>query len=249
MNVTVRLYWQHDLDLVALSIHPEFDIGKWIKRAVIAWAREDKSFYIPSPLFPQPYSAKIESTTIHFKLSPEKEADVISCIHGIRTGFRNSAMKLIFRTYLRSPYMAPYYDSETFQAKARGNLVSAVSIERPSSSHMDMPRPDIPIRKEPETKQPKTTILPSEEPTPAISPVNRNPKKIEPSVPSAKEYSTEPPVSEEKAISEPQVYQQQTEYFNGFSDGFGSPSEYNSSDSENEETEEFDLFGAVSKLM
>ena len=38
MNVIVRLYWQHDLDLVALTLHPMFEMGKWMKKAMIAYA-------------------------------------------------------------------------------------------------------------------------------------------------------------------------------------------------------------------
>lgn len=34
MNVIVRLYWQHDLDLVALTLHPMFEMGKWMKKAM-----------------------------------------------------------------------------------------------------------------------------------------------------------------------------------------------------------------------
>ena len=32
MNVIVRLYWQHDLDLIALAKHPDFEIGRWMKK-------------------------------------------------------------------------------------------------------------------------------------------------------------------------------------------------------------------------
>ncbi len=39
MNVIVRLYWQHDLDLVALTLHPMFEMGKWMKKAMIAYAQ------------------------------------------------------------------------------------------------------------------------------------------------------------------------------------------------------------------
>ena len=42
MNVIVRFYWQHDLDLVALAMHPDFDMGPQFKRAVIAYARGDE---------------------------------------------------------------------------------------------------------------------------------------------------------------------------------------------------------------
>lgn len=49
MNVIVRLYWQHDLDLVALTLHPMFEMGKWMKKAMIAYAQGDEEFHIPLP--------------------------------------------------------------------------------------------------------------------------------------------------------------------------------------------------------
>ena len=48
MNVIVRLYWQHDLDLVALTLHPMFEMGKWMKKAMIAYAQGDEEFHSAS---------------------------------------------------------------------------------------------------------------------------------------------------------------------------------------------------------
>ena len=39
MNLIVRFYWQHDLDLIGLAACPDFSMGKWLKRAVISYAR------------------------------------------------------------------------------------------------------------------------------------------------------------------------------------------------------------------
>lgn len=119
MNAIVRFYWQHDLDLIALAVHPDFDMGKWFKKAIIAWARGDEDFTIPLPDKPQPFFTELNNTNIHFRLSPQKEDDVISKLNGIRTGFRNSAIKLIFRSYLDKPYLMPYFNTQTYLTKSR----------------------------------------------------------------------------------------------------------------------------------
>jgi len=35
MMVKIGLYWQHDLDLVALYMHPDFEFTKWMKLMVL----------------------------------------------------------------------------------------------------------------------------------------------------------------------------------------------------------------------
>ena len=65
MNVIVRLYWQHDLDLVALTLHPMFEMGKWMKKAMIAYAQGDEEFHIPLP--PEmPPEKPLENCDAHF---------------------------------------------------------------------------------------------------------------------------------------------------------------------------------------
>ena len=39
MNVIVRFYWQHDLDLVALVKHPDFEMDVMMKEALSAYVR------------------------------------------------------------------------------------------------------------------------------------------------------------------------------------------------------------------
>ena len=49
MNVIVRFYWQHDLDLVALVKHPDFEMDVMMKEALSAYVRGNKDFSIPLP--------------------------------------------------------------------------------------------------------------------------------------------------------------------------------------------------------
>lgn len=66
MNVIVRLYWQHDLDLVALTLHPMFEMGKWMKKAMIAYAQGMRNFIFR---FPRNAPEKpLENCDAHFAL-------------------------------------------------------------------------------------------------------------------------------------------------------------------------------------
>lgn len=118
MNVIVRFYWQHDLDLVALAMHPDFDMSYWVKQALLAEARGIEGFHIPLPAS-QPYSVDLESNYIHFRLTPGDEDDVIQLISGFRSGFRNSAIKIIFRKYLENPFLDVFYNETVYRTKSR----------------------------------------------------------------------------------------------------------------------------------
>lgn len=122
MNVIVRLYWQHDLDLVALTLHPMFEMGKWMKKAMIAYAQGDEEFHIPLP--PEmPPEKPLENSDAHFALDPKNEIEneVIKILQQFRNGQRNSVIKLIFRNYLDELFLKPYIDTNTYIVKARGN--------------------------------------------------------------------------------------------------------------------------------
>ena len=122
MNVIVRLYWQHDLDLVALTLHPMFEMGKWMKKAMFAYAQGDEEFHIPLP--PEmPPEKPLENCDAHFALDSKNEIEneVIKILQQFRNGQRNSVIKLIFRNYLDELFLKPYIDTNTYIVKARGN--------------------------------------------------------------------------------------------------------------------------------
>ncbi len=119
MNIIVRFNWQHDLDLAALNQHPDYRMGQMMKAAVKAAARGDQEFTIPIPdSFPHP--VRIEDGYCHFRLSTDKDADVIDYLKNIRYGFRNSALKQIFRLYMERALTEVFYDTDTFIVKTRG---------------------------------------------------------------------------------------------------------------------------------
>lgn len=124
MNIIVRFYWQHDLDLVALAAHPEFDTAYWIKQALIAEVRGRRDFTIPLPSS-IPYSVDLESNYVFFKLYMDEDEDIIHYLNGLRTGFRNSAIKIIFRKYLENPFLDVFFNENTYRTKSRGHAASA----------------------------------------------------------------------------------------------------------------------------
>lgn len=113
MNIMVRLYTRHDLDLIALKKNKYFDFNKCLKLAVIAWARGD-NYSIPSP----PTSTEnvffeLKPVALHFTLGKNEE-DVIEKLKNIKYGYRNSFLKNLFRYYMCSPELSIYYDNTGF---------------------------------------------------------------------------------------------------------------------------------------
>lgn len=107
-NIRVRFSWQYDLDLIGLSCVEGFSVALWIKKAVVAYARGDGSFIVPVPESPV-FIEKNKAGDCDFALNKETEADVIAVLSGFRTGFRNSAIKQIFRAFLSRPFLEAYF--------------------------------------------------------------------------------------------------------------------------------------------
>ena len=141
MNIIVRLYWQHDLDLVSLNMRPDFPMGFWMKNAVTAFALKNGTFKIPLPKNPMPYCVKLDNCCTHFVLIPGQDDAVIRCLQKVRYGYRNCMIKLIFRRYLESPALDPFYDEQIFQVKSRGKRRKALppSFSPPASSKRTSP--------------------------------------------------------------------------------------------------------------
>lgn len=111
MNIMVRLYARHDLDLIALKKNTYFDFNKCLKLAVIAWARGDK-YTIPSPTtkINDEELKDIKPIGLHFSLGKSEE-DVIEALKHIKYGYRNSFLKNLFRYYMSEPILNIYLDS------------------------------------------------------------------------------------------------------------------------------------------
>ena len=101
MDITVRLYIRHDLDLIGLKQNPNFNFNKYMKDAVIAWANNDNNFTIPMPISASGEKIPLKSSVFHFRLNNKEHQYVIKRLKSIRYSYRNAFLKTIFRHYLQ----------------------------------------------------------------------------------------------------------------------------------------------------
>lgn len=157
MVFTVRFSWQHDLDLIALSVNPNFSIGVEIKRAVTAYSRgEPLVIKLPPPLKEEDYY-ELDNCSTHFYLDEEKDKDVIEALRSIKCGHTNSAIKNIFRHYLENPMLDPYFNEKNYKVKTRVRIrgrkkkTDGRVIQKPR-----IPAPSMPVQKKESVKKPSS---------------------------------------------------------------------------------------------
>ena len=108
MMVTLRLYRQHDLDLITLYRHPEFSLPNAMKKALCGYVRNEK-FFIKQPSTYELGNEKISKIVqMHIQLSDKTESDVIKWLKGIKEGYRNSVLKNVIRSYMAGPCVYSY---------------------------------------------------------------------------------------------------------------------------------------------
>lgn len=159
MNVNVRFYWQHDIDLIGLVKRPDFDMAKAIQIAMRAYVRHDQSVRIALP----PYLNEptyLESCVVSVYFSPKEDADVIHFLTSVRYGFRNSLIKNVVRRYLTGLYFEPYNTSSFFEVdrrKPKGAQKKKVTVIHSSSQQKkSIPKESNPIQ----SSSPSSPILP-----------------------------------------------------------------------------------------
>ena len=108
MQVTVRIYRQHDMDLVALYRTPGFKFQKVMREAVKAYAAK-KDYHIVRPKGAGIKSGYIpKMVQMHIKLDPKEDHDAIKLLASIRYGYRSSFLKALFRKYMTTEPLDAY---------------------------------------------------------------------------------------------------------------------------------------------
>lgn len=109
MNITLRLYRMHDLDLMMLKYHSNANFPLIITTTLRAFCKKElfvidlshlTDFSVPKEL---PYRA---SQII--RLDEEKDKDLISFLKSIKDGYQNSFIKNVVRLYLSTYLLAQY---------------------------------------------------------------------------------------------------------------------------------------------
>lgn len=108
MNITCRLYWVHDYDLIGLADSVDISIAKCAKNALIAYACGDKDYIINVPA--NSMVRERSNRTFHFRIDPKKpkEKQAYDIYNTFSRGVRNSAIKNMIRMYMDSANFAPY---------------------------------------------------------------------------------------------------------------------------------------------
>lgn len=96
----MRLYRQHDMDLVGLYKTEGFKFQKQVKAALKAYVRNEayKIVQPKNPVIKKGYVAKV--TLLHIYLDNKEDADVINTLNTIRVGYKNAFLKAVVRKYL-----------------------------------------------------------------------------------------------------------------------------------------------------
>lgn len=102
MKIILRLYRQHDLDLIALHKNPKFCLTKAMKVALGAYVRNENIKIEPPEAADFQFETIPKIVTLFLVLNDNKDKDLIKWIENVRPGYRNSAVKNIVRNYLLS---------------------------------------------------------------------------------------------------------------------------------------------------
>lgn len=114
MIISVRLQAPWDVDLISLAANNEFDIKKWFKKALIAWATEDTSFVIPCPKS-LPFYEKPERQLYHLYFGNNgADPQVVAKLDQLQSGWRNAFVKILFRHYMEMPYLTAFGPEDLF---------------------------------------------------------------------------------------------------------------------------------------
>lgn len=119
MNVTMRFYRRHDVDLLLLHKTDGFSLKDAIKEAVLMHFGLMDEKRIPYPSASKPVKDFNSITMIHLLLHEDVESDmaIIKILKDIPIGYRNSFLKNLVRYHLDMPKQFMYYDDKIFFGK------------------------------------------------------------------------------------------------------------------------------------
>lgn len=132
MIVTVRVYRQHDMDLMTLAFDKSFHLGREMKRALVAVANKesyngttsdylgaDTSGYVPKSIREQ----------ISLNPADPREKRAIDLLSEIKHGYRCSFIKALFRQSVLFTPLVGYTVSSNFAMRHTLEPVEAAPVE------------------------------------------------------------------------------------------------------------------------
>jgi len=132
LKIKMRLYRQHDLDLIGLYINHDFNFRLAAKQAVISHVRKKEySIAVPEQVLPKKKITKLIQTYINLE---DTDEDVMEWLSNIKPGYRNSLIKNIIRGYMDNSNSYLYSNDADIEVggsipkASRGKKVSAEKI-------------------------------------------------------------------------------------------------------------------------
>ena len=186
MIAVVRLYRQHDLDLITLYYNENIQLGRLIKKVLLNYVSETDEPMVLNFEEPESTTGYIpKCVRIHINLNESSEVDrkVIALLKEIKSGYRCSFIKALFRNTCTYLPMVAYTEGSDFVMR---KTLKAVTVLDPA-----------PVK---EVKVPEVTKSKSIEVQPASVPVVAPilPKSVEPDS-DVKALIKEPAIVEELA--------------------------------------------------
>ena len=106
MKIKLRLYRQHDLDLIGLYINPDFNFRNAVKHTLTAYVRnEPYTINFPEPVLPRKKINYLIQICVNLD---ESEGDIADWLVTMKSGYRNSMIKNILRGYMPVPNIYLY---------------------------------------------------------------------------------------------------------------------------------------------
>lgn len=119
MKLIVRLYRQHDLDLIALHKNKDFCLTTAIRKSLDAYVNKKQlSILAPNSILEEKVPRQIQ---IIVRFDDHKDAKAIEWIKTIKSGYRNSFIKNLLRGYLTYPIVPAYMEGDSFDSVIKDN--------------------------------------------------------------------------------------------------------------------------------
>lgn len=119
MVISIRIYRQHDMDLVTLACDKDFGLGREMKRVLLSAANETPLApkEIPDISFTEGYVPRL--IRVQFSLSPKKpeEAKAFQLLSKVKRGYRCSFLKALFRNQYMTLPLSEYLITSGFVLK------------------------------------------------------------------------------------------------------------------------------------
>jgi len=110
LNLTIRLYYKHDYDLIALYYNKNFNFKKYLRKTLIDFTY-DKTEIIPLPEYQSQNSTGIPCGDVQLHIMIYDE-ETIKKLNQINKFQRNNFIKNLFRNRLENIYYLAYLPEE-----------------------------------------------------------------------------------------------------------------------------------------